>query len=105
MLKRKRTRPKRKIKRKTKSIIRKEKKIKKPIPKVGDKVKITIKPYIGKTATGIVERVLTKKKYHSRGHKVKLTSGKIGRILKIIKKRKGGQGNTCRYCKNCGKRY
>jgi len=103
----KRIKPKRKIriKRKTKRKrkTKKTKKIKKPKPNVGDKVKIAIKPYTGKTATGIVERVLTKKKYHSRGHKVRLTSGKVGRILKIIKRHlKGGK---CRYCKNCGNRY
>ena len=103
MLKRKRSRRKRKIRiKKTK----KTKKSKKPIPKVGDKVKTAIKPYVGKTATGIVERVLTKKKYHSRGHKVKLTSGKIGRILKILKKKRGGgKRDICRYCKNCGKKF
>ena len=36
------------------------------------------------TKIGIVKRVLTKKPFHSRGHKVLLTNGIIGRILKII---------------------
>ena len=96
MLKRRKTKRKIRIKRKTKP---NKKQIK---PKIGDKVKITIKPYIGKTTTGTVERVLTKKKYHSRGHKVRLTSGKIGRVMKIIKKKM--KGGLCRHCKNCGKK-
>jgi uncharacterized repeat protein (TIGR03833 family) len=56
----------------------------KPIPKVGNKVKIAIKPYKGKTAIGKVKRVLTKKKYHSRGHKVMLNSDEVGRVLEIL---------------------
>jgi uncharacterized repeat protein (TIGR03833 family) len=48
--------------------------------KVGQRVTIAIKPYTGKTSTGTVKRVLTKKKYHSRGHKVMLSSGEVGRI-------------------------
>jgi uncharacterized repeat protein (TIGR03833 family) len=48
---------------------------------VGDKVKIAIKPYKGKTVKGIVKKVLTKKKYHSRGHKVLLENGEVGRVL------------------------
>ena len=50
----------------------------KPRPKVGDKVKIAIKPYKGRTEIGIVKNVLTKRKFHSRGHKVRLQSGTIG---------------------------
>ena len=53
-------------------------------PSVGNKVKIAIKPYKGKTSIGIVKKVLTKKKYHSKGHKVMLTSGIIGRITQIF---------------------
>ena len=58
------------------------------LPKINDKVKITIKPYKGKTEIGIVKKVLTKSKYHPYGHKVQLKSGTIGRILKIYKKSK-----------------
>ena len=59
------------------------------IPVVGDKVTIIIKPYKNNiTEVGIVKRVLTKKKYHSRGHKVMLCSGTVGRILRILKKNK-----------------
>jgi len=56
-------------------------------PKVGDTVEIIIKPYHKKvTKTGKVKDVLTKKEFHSRGHKVRLDDGTIGRIIKIIKK-------------------
>lgn len=58
----------------------------KPRPKVGDKVKIAIKPYKGRTEIGIVKNVLTKRKFHSRGHKVRLQSGTIGRVVRIIKR-------------------
>lgn len=61
---------------------------KKPIslPKKGDKVEIIIKPYKSKiTKIGIIKDVLTKKKYHSRGHKVRLEDGTIGRIVKKLK--------------------
>lgn len=55
------------------------------IPYVGDKVIIIIKPYSDfKCKTGIVDQVLTKKKYHSRGFKVKIHTGQIGRTLKIL---------------------
>ena len=51
-------------------------------PKIGDKVKIIIKPYNKKIIkSGIVKRVLTKKKFHSRGHKVELKNGTVGRII------------------------
>ena len=61
---------------------------KKPIslPKKRDKVEIIIKPYKSKiTKIGIIKDVLTKKKYHSRGHKVRLEDGTIGRIVKKLK--------------------
>ena len=64
--------------------ISKSKKSKKPVPKVGNKVEIAIKPYKGKTKIGVVKRVLTKKKYHSRGHKVMLNSDNVGRIIYIL---------------------
>jgi len=54
-------------------------------PKVGQKVEIIVKPYNKKIKViGIVKDVLTKKKYHSRGHKVRLMDGTIGRIVRII---------------------
>jgi uncharacterized repeat protein (TIGR03833 family) len=57
-----------------------------PLPKKGDKVEIIIKPYKSKiTKIGIIKDVLTKKKYHSRGHKVRLEDGTIGRIVKKLK--------------------
>ena len=49
-------------------------------PKPGDKVWIKIKPYKGLEEYGIVKDVLTNKKNHPRGHKVRLESGTIGRI-------------------------
>ena len=56
-------------------------------PLKGDKVKIIIKPYKNKIyKIGIVKRVLTKKKYHTRGHKVELNNGTIGRMICILKK-------------------
>lgn len=57
----------------------------KHIPKVGDKIKIIIKPYHKKKyITGNVKRVLTKKKFHSRGHKVMLENGVVGRTISIL---------------------
>jgi uncharacterized repeat protein (TIGR03833 family) len=54
-------------------------------PKVGDRVKVIIKPYIvGQHIYGIVKRVLTKKKTHTRGHKVMLMDGTIGRVLEVF---------------------
>lgn len=56
------------------------------LPKKGDKVEIIIKPYKSKiTKVGTIKDVLTKKKYHSRGHKVRLEDGTIGRIVKKLK--------------------
>ena len=56
------------------------------LPKKGDKVEIIIKPYKSKiTKIGIIKDVLTKKQYHSRGHKVRLEDGTIGRIVKKLK--------------------
>ena len=57
-----------------------------PQPKVGNLVVIIIKPYKNNvTVQGIVKRVLTRRKFHSRGHKVELRDGTIGRIVKLIK--------------------
>lgn len=55
------------------------------IPRVGDKVIIIIKPYNKYICkTGIADRILTKKSIHTRGHKVILHTGEIGRVLKIL---------------------
>lgn len=54
-----------------------------PKPNVGDKVMVVIKPYYqNNCAIGIIKRVLTKKKRHTRGHKVMLSDGTVGRIKK-----------------------
>ena len=55
-----------------------------PQPKVGNLVVIIIKPYKNNvTVQGIVKRVLTRRKFHSRGHKVELRDGTIGRLSLI----------------------
>lgn len=57
-------------------------------PKPGDLVKIIVKPYDrGVVKVGIVKDVLTKKQEHTRGHKVRLFSDEVGRLIKIIKKK------------------
>lgn len=54
-------------------------------PRIGDKVTIIVKPYQQYTCiTGIVKDVLTKSEIHTRGHKVRLTTGVVGRTLKIL---------------------
>jgi uncharacterized repeat protein (TIGR03833 family) len=54
-------------------------------PRVGDRVLIILKPYNNfNCISGEVLDVLTKKNVHTRGHKVRLISGEIGRTLKII---------------------
>jgi uncharacterized repeat protein (TIGR03833 family) len=56
------------------------------MPIIGDIVEIIVKPYHKhKTVTGKVKRVLTKKKNHSRGHKVMLEDGTVGRMITILK--------------------
>lgn len=55
-------------------------------PNIGSKVTIIVKPYHKyNCVTGIVKKVLTKKNIHTRGHKVILDNGLIGRTLKVIK--------------------
>lgn len=51
-------------------------------PALGDKVKVVQKKDYssGKLTEGVVKDVLTKKKIHPRGHKVRLTNGIIGRV-------------------------
>ena len=54
-------------------------------PIIGDKIIIIIKPYnLNNKVSGIVKRVLTKSKFHSRGHKVMLEDGTVGRTLTIL---------------------
>ena len=54
-------------------------------PNIGSKVIIITKPYHQYNCmTGIVKRVLTNKMIHTRGHKVMLENGIIGRTLKVI---------------------
>lgn len=54
--------------------------------KKGVKVEIIVKPYKnGKKVVGIIKRVLTKKKVHTRGHKVMLEDGTVGRMIRIFK--------------------
>ena len=53
-------------------------------PKKGDTVTIIIKPYHKKiTKIGVVKDVRTKAKKHTRGHKVRLEDGTIGRIVSV----------------------
>tara|TARA_B110000908_G_C10266245_1_gene464235 strand:+ start:6267 stop:6557 length:291 start_codon:yes stop_codon:yes gene_type:complete len=53
----------------------------------GDKVRIKIKKMgiYNTKAEGIVADVLTSKRYHSRGKKVRLTTGEIGRVICVCK--------------------
>ena len=51
-------------------------------PNIGDTVRVIVKPYhLQIYATGVVRRVLTKKKMHARGFKVMLESGTVGRMV------------------------
>jgi uncharacterized repeat protein (TIGR03833 family) len=55
------------------------------MPKIGDTVIIIIKPYQQfNCKKGSVTNIYTKKLIHTRGHKVKLKSGEVGRVLKIL---------------------
>jgi len=55
-------------------------------PKVGDKVRIVQKKDYasGELTEGIVKEVLTRQQFHPRGHKVRLTSGIIGRVQEFV---------------------
>ena len=54
--------------------------------KPGDTVKIVLKKdqRSGKLTTGIVKKLLTSKPHHSRGIKVMLTDGQVGRVQEKI---------------------
>lgn len=51
-------------------------------PKPGDRVNIIQKKHYetGELTTGVVKDVLTRARFHSRGHKVRLENGIIGRV-------------------------
>jgi len=55
----------------------------------GDTVQIVLKKdqRIGKLTSGVVKRLLTKKTKHTRGIKVMLVDGQVGRVQKIVKKK------------------
>jgi len=57
------------------------------MPKVGDDVIIIVKPYKNFTCiNGKVQRVLTRRPVHTRGHKVMIENNVVGRTLKIVGK-------------------
>ncbi|PIZ45356.1 hypothetical protein CO180_00650 [candidate division WWE3 bacterium CG_4_9_14_3_um_filter_41_6] len=55
-------------------------------PQKGDHVRVAQKANYenGVLTEGIVQDVLTSKRFHPRGHKVRLTNGKIGRIQQFV---------------------
>jgi len=55
-------------------------------PKPGDRVRVIQKRDYGtgRLTVGVVQDVLTKKRHHSRGHKVRLASGVIGRVQEFV---------------------
>lgn len=59
---------------------------KQPYPKVSDEVRVIQKKHYrtGQLTEGIVKEVLTKKRFHPRGHKVRLESGVVGRVQEFI---------------------
>jgi len=56
------------------------------MPKPGDKVKVAQKKDYasGILTAGVVKDVLTSKKFHPRGHKVRLVGGVIGRVQEFL---------------------
>lgn len=55
-------------------------------PKPGEKVRIVQKKDYdtGTLTEGVVAQILTKKEFHPRGHKVRLTNGIIGRVQEFV---------------------
>lgn len=55
-------------------------------PKPFDKVNIIQKQHYatGELTSGVVKDVLTKKRFHPRGHKVRFTNGIIGRVQSFV---------------------
>jgi len=45
----------------------------------------------GELTRGIVQDILTSKKYHPRGIKVRLNNGAVGRVQKILPKNEGSK--------------
>jgi uncharacterized repeat protein (TIGR03833 family) len=63
----------------------KNKNIGRTMPKLKDTVIIIIKPYQQfNCKKGTITEIYTKKLIHTRGHKVKINSGEVGRVLKIL---------------------
>ena len=62
--------------------------------KPGLRVNITQKydQHTGKRTSGIVKDILTTSAFHSRGIKVRLTTGEVGRVQEIVKARHGPAG-------------
>lgn len=54
--------------------------------KVGQKVKVVQKQHqrSGKLTEGVVKRILTNSSFHKWGIKVKLESGKVGRVKEFV---------------------
>ena len=46
----------------------------------------------GKLTSGIVKDILTKSPFHSRGIKVRLQTGEVGRVQEIVEARHGAAG-------------
>jgi uncharacterized repeat protein (TIGR03833 family) len=62
--------------------------------KPGLRVNITQKrdQRTGKLTGGIVKEILTKSAFHSRGIKVRLTTGEVGRVQEIVETGHGAAG-------------
>ena len=65
-------------------------------PDPGEKVKIVQKKDYssGELTEGVVKDVLTKKAVHPRGHKVRLTSGIIGRVQEFSDENNRSENTT-----------
>ncbi len=55
-------------------------------PRPGEKVRVVEKENYssGELTEGVVKDVLTSKKFHPRGHKVRLVDGTIGRVQEFV---------------------
>lgn len=55
-------------------------------PKIGDRVKVIEKNnyQTGKLTGGVVAEILTKKEFHPRGIKVRLSNGVVGRVQEFV---------------------
>lgn len=54
--------------------------------KIGDEVSIVLKEdqRTGKLTEGVVQNILTKSAFHPHGIKVRLESGEVGRVKKVL---------------------